>query len=147
VRIIQLLTPIAGQILGSLAILIFFGIIMEKRYVSWWSVGGNALRLILTFSTLDLAPSIIIVLFVYASVGIACAIERWERAYFFFGSKTYGSALLVLGLFSIRGMYNWLNYVLVHLGSPSLSNFELFLISWLVIAITAHIVCWYITED
>lgn len=37
----QLLGLLEGQILGSLVILVFSGIIMEKRYVSWWSVGGN----------------------------------------------------------------------------------------------------------
>src|SRR3990170_5574069 len=136
----QLLDPITGQILGSLAILIFFGIIMEKWYVSWWSVGGNIIGLILTFATLDLNPLIIILLSAYVTLGIVSAWKRWKRVYVFFGSKTYGSALLVLGLFSIEGAYSWMNSVFMAWGTESLPNVALFLINWVVVAIFFNIV-------
>jgi hypothetical protein len=124
---------------------------MEKRYVSWWSVGGNITGLILTFATLDLNPVIIVLLVAYATIGIICAWKRWTKAYVFFGSKTYGSALLVLGLFSIQGVYSWLNNVFMSWGVPSLPDVALFLISWLIIAIPVHIiglvVRWKIDEN
>ncbi len=142
----QLLGLITGQILGSLAILIFFGIIMEKRYVSWWSVGGNIVGLILTFTTLDLNPIIIVVMSAYAITGFVCAYKRWSKVYVFFGSKTYGSALLVLGLFSIEGAYAWLNNVIVSLSGIFIPEIAVFMIFWVAIALIIFAIGYYVRK-
>ncbi len=143
----QLLDPIIGQILGSLAIVIFFGIIMEKWYVSWWSVGGNVIGLILTFATLDLNPLVIIALLAYSIFGFLCAAKRWEKVYVLFGSKTYGSALLVLGLLSINGAYSWANSVLMSWGASSpFPDVAIFLIGWLIAGIFFNIIGYVVAK-
>jgi hypothetical protein len=139
---IQLLGLVEGQILGSLVILVFSGIIMEKRYVSWWSVGGNIGGLILTFTTLDLNPLVIIALTAYASVGVVCAIKRWSDVYVLFGSKTYGSALLTLGLFSIGGSYAWINSWFM----SSIPEIGIFLIFWIIFTIFAFIIGYFVRK-
>ncbi|MCW4025116.1 MAG: hypothetical protein NWF01_08800 [Candidatus Bathyarchaeota archaeon] len=142
----QLLGLLEGQIIGSLAILIFFGIIMEKRYVSWWSVGGNVIGLILTFATLDLDLFVIIALSGYVVAGLICAKKRWRKVYVLFGSKTYGSALLVLGLFSINGAYSWVNNSLMALGVPSIPIIVMFLIFWAIISGIVFIIGYFVRK-
>jgi hypothetical protein len=117
---------------------------MEKHYVSWWSVGGNIGGLILTFTTLNLSPLTIVVLSIYATIGIVCALNRWRKVYVLFGSKTYGSALFVLGLFSISGADSWLNHFLMSFSTPSLPNIALFLLSWLFVAIISHVIGYFV---
>ena len=119
---------------------------MEKRYVSWWSVGGNVSGLILTFTTLDLNPLVIITLSVYAIVGFVCAFKRWSNVYVLFGSKTYGSGLLALGLFSISGSYAWLNGGFISLVIPSIPEILMFLIFWVIIAVIAFIIGYFVRK-
>jgi hypothetical protein len=102
--------------------------------------------LILTFTTLDLNPLVIIALTVYASVGVGCAIKRWSDVYVLFGSKTYGSALLTLGLFSIGGSYAWVNGGFMSLGTPSIPEIGVFLIFWIIFTIIAFVIGYFVRK-
>jgi hypothetical protein len=127
-------------------VLIVFGILMEKRYVSWWQVLGNVSGLIITLATIDLSPITTVLLCLYVFLGVVCAWKRWRKVYVIFGSKTYGSLQLVLGLFSIKGSYEALNQILTALTIPSQTNITLFFASWIIIVVIAQIVGWYINR-
>lgn len=90
-----LLTLIQGEILASL-VTIGIGMVMEKWYVSWWSVGINMVTFIVALMTPDLDAYSWVLLIGYIALGIASVLRRWQRAYFLFGSKTYGSLMLAL---------------------------------------------------
>jgi hypothetical protein len=101
------LSPIEGEILASL-VTIGIGTVMEKWYVSWWSVGINIVTFIVALMTPDLDAYSLVILIAYIALGIASAVRRWERAYFLFGSKTYGSLMLALGSLTIPSWSNQL---------------------------------------
>jgi uncharacterized membrane protein len=138
---LQFLSPLQGEILGSL-VLIGFGVWMETRYVSWWSVVGNISGLILALTTLDLEPLTLVLLIIYIGIGIASVLKRRRKLYVLFGSKTYGSLMLILGILSLQGAYQWLNQALVSLTIPSQSEIVLFVTSWVAVAIPVHIIGW-----
>jgi predicted secreted protein len=135
----QVLTPLEGEILGSL-VLIGFGIYMEKHYISWWNVLGNVLCLILGLATLNLEVFEIVILTVYSAIGIACTIKRLKKLYFLFGYKTYNSLMLVLGIFAISGAYNWLDDIFAQMTTKKIPEIGLFLIVWFIVALIVNII-------
>jgi len=90
------LSAIQGELLFAV-LTIGIGIVMERWYVSWWSVGINILSLVVGLTTLDLAPTAMGLLVAYTFLGFLSAWRRWRGAYFLFGSKTYGALMLALG--------------------------------------------------
>jgi len=133
------LSLIQGEIAAAL-VTIGIGIVMEKWYVSWWSVGINAITFVVALMTLDLDMYSWLLLIGYIALGIASAVRRWERAYFLFGSKTYGSLMLALGSLTIP---SW-NNQLVKLGASFqlvLNNsLSLLAFTWILYFIVVHII-------
>jgi hypothetical protein len=134
-----MLSAIQGEIATAL-VTIGIGIIMEKWYVSWWSVGINIINLIVVLTTLELSPTSGLVLGAYVVVGFLCAFYRVKRAYFMFGSKTYGALTLTLGLLQVPALNQRLySFAFPILGFSANEPTRLLLFSWLWIALGVHI--------
>jgi len=92
--------PVLGLLEGEIAVALLtigIGIVMEKWYVSWWSVGINVISFFVALMTLDLDQYSMVLLLSYTILGGLSALKRWNRVYFLFGSKTYGALMLALG--------------------------------------------------
>lgn len=99
------LNLIQGELLG-----VFLdsavGVVMEKWYVSWWSMIANSLNTIVIFMTIDLEPASLLLLLIYVGLGIVSASKRLDRTCFPFGSKTYAGMTLALGMQEIADTRN-----------------------------------------
>jgi hypothetical protein len=135
------LGPIEGELAAAL-LTVGIGVVMEKHYVSWWSVGINVLNLIVALMTLSLDQGTMILLGAYTVLGFVSAAKRWKWAYFLFGSKTYGSFMLALGSLQYPSLQQWVLSVADALkttvSATSPLNYVLF--GWAVFFIAAHVI-------
>ncbi len=133
------LSVIQGEILAAL-VTIGIGIVMEKWYVSWWSVGINMMTFIVALMMPELDAYSWVLLIGYIALGIASVVRRWEKAYFLFGSKTYGSLMLALGSLTIP---SWSDQ-LVRLGASFQlvlnDRLSLLAFAWIFYFIVVHVV-------
>ena len=133
------LTAIQGEIAAAL-VTIIIGIVMEKWYVSWWSVGINVVNLIVVLTTLDLVPIKSAVLAIYVALGFFCALYRFNRAYFLFGSKTYGTLTFALGVLELPDWNQQLTIIAHGMRIVPSDSTQLFLFTWVLFAVIVHII-------
>jgi ethanolamine transporter EutH len=134
------LTPIYGEILAAF-VTIIVGIVMEKWYVSWWSVGINVINLIVVLMALTLDTAAMVILALYVILGLMSAFYRVTKAYFLFGAKTYGSLTLTLGLLSLPDWNQRFVDVAYSLAKISAANTTgIFILSWVIIVVLVHII-------
>lgn len=119
---------------------IVLGILMEKHYVSWWSVGANVFTTFIMFATLDLDPSLAILAATYVILGGLTAWKKWKALYVLFGSKTYGALAFTLGMLDIPLTHDWLRSTASSLSFPTETGIMLALFGWLLIGIIVHII-------
>ncbi len=134
------LEPIQAEIAVA-GITILIGIVMEKWYVSWWSVGINVLNLVVVLATLALDLTTMAVLVLYVALGLLSAMYRVTKAYFLFGAKTYGALTLTLGLLSLPDWRQHLSdaaYTLAKIQPTDTTSILVF--SWVIIAIIVQII-------
>jgi len=136
-----ILSPIQGEILAAVATIII-GIVMEKWYVSWWSIGTNVGNAIITLTTLELGRDLsgLTLLLIYVVLGGVSAWKRWERAYFLFGCKTYGALTLTLGMLEIPWASDWLLNTAAYMSIHVNNQLELLLFGWAVTFAIVHII-------
>jgi hypothetical protein len=135
----QILTPLQGEMLSALGAIVL-GILMEKHYVSWWSVAANVFTTFTMFATLDLGADLAILAAVYLILGGLTAWKDWKAVYVLFGSKTYGSLALTLGMLDIPFTREWLISTASTFGFPTQTELTLALFGWLLIGIIVHII-------
>jgi len=85
--------PLIGGLLaelGSAAIIVIIGIFIETEGVSKKSVLANILGVFLMLVTSGIDLLMLPLLLFYLVFGIIVYRKRWNKAYWFFSSKTYG---------------------------------------------------------
>jgi hypothetical protein len=138
---VMILSPIQGELLAAVATIII-GIVMEKWYVSWWSVGTNMGNGIITMTTLDLERDLgaLTLLLMYLVFGGVSAWKGWKRAYFLFGCKTYGALTLTLGMLEIPWATDSLLKTAAYMSIYINNQLELLLFGWAVTFALVHII-------
>jgi hypothetical protein len=135
--------PVLNLLEGEIAVALLtigIGIVMEKWYVSWWSVGINVLSFFVALMTLDLEPYSMALLLGYTVLGGVSAWKRWNKLYFLFGSKTYGALMLALGSLNFP---SWRAQLLGFAASLGLTlNYTVYLVAftWGLYFVVVHIV-------
>jgi len=86
-----------------------YGILVEKYYVSKWTLVANLAGLIIILFTVDLPIAVAIGLIVFLIIGMVSFWAHLTPIFCLFGSKTYGSILFVFGLREIGqlGVFDW----------------------------------------
>lgn len=120
------LTPEYASILSAFVV-IYYGIVVERKTVTWSSVFFNTLSFIVLLSSINLPINVFLVLLLYTLISYLTIKVRWKKAYVLFGCKTYGSLILVL----ILGSHN------LFFG---IYTIESILISWAIVACIVNIV-------
>ncbi len=117
-----------AQVLTALAD-VGYGIGIEKNYVSWTSVLLNTINFAIALAAITLPPEAFGLLFLYLCLGFYVTRKHKHEWYFLFGSKTYGSLMLVLALNQF-GYMNWLD--------KWLNEFNEIVAAWIGLAIMVH---------
>ncbi len=118
-----------------------FGVFVEKHYVSRWTIISNSVgisSLALSLNTSQITEFVF--LFLYAIAGFALIISGYtfngvKIVKHFFGSKLYGSIVLVYAFDNLDGSYfsRQILYFIESLGFPNLFDNYLLFFSWLLI--------------
>jgi hypothetical protein len=135
--------PALGALEGEIAIALVtigIGIVMEKWYVSWWSVGINVISFLVALTTLPLEPYSMGLLLGYTILGGVSAWKRWNRLYFLFGSKTYGALMLALGSLNFPSWKEQLLGFASSLGLDLSYTVYLLAFTWGIYFIIVHVV-------
>ena len=130
--------PLLSQTYAAFAgviVVIILGIVIERKKVGWENVFGNVLSFIILLSTIDMKLILFLGLLGYLLLGIVIAYYKVSVAYPLFGFKTYGALSLVLLLAS-------LGYWGLSLTAETSYNFFRLLVSWFIVAIIVHIICY-----
>ena len=94
-----LLTPLQGELLIAL-FTILFGIVIEKWYVSRSSIAINVATWFVILFTLDIRNGLIFFMALWLIMGLLLTkVRGWGGVKQLFGSKVFGSAALILGLY------------------------------------------------
>ncbi|MGC8496906.1 MAG: hypothetical protein ACP5NL_02760 [Thermoplasmata archaeon] len=123
------LTPEYASILSALVV-IYYGIVVEHKRVTWSSVFFNTLSFIILLSSINLPINVFLALLLYTLIGYLIIKVKWKRAYALFGCKTYGSLMLVLILGSYKLFFG-------------IYTIESVLISWIIVAVIVNIVGYF----
>ncbi|MGD6852390.1 MAG: hypothetical protein ACQCN6_10065 [Candidatus Bathyarchaeia archaeon] len=108
----ETIVPVVYASIGMAIATIIYGILVEKHYVGKISVALNCLNVLLLAITLSQSQIwVIILLIIYASLGVALVIYKWYKkrnnqhqgtavqvAAHLFGSKLFGSLSLAIAL-------------------------------------------------
>ncbi len=82
--------------LGGVAVILIFGIVVEKHYVSRSTVFYNILSFILLLASIEIPPTLLIALVVYLLMGMLVMKFHVRLLFPAFGARAYGSLALVL---------------------------------------------------
>lgn len=111
---------------ASALVVVLYGIFYERRTPSSTSILFNIMSFMVLLASIDLPPLVFLFLLLYVLLGYVVVKIRAKSLYFIFGSKSFGSLMLVLVLGShsyFFGIYTPLSVA----------------ISWLVVAAMVHI--------
>lgn len=126
------LTPEYAAILSALVV-IYYGIVVERRSVSWSSVFFNTLSFIVLLSSINLPTEVFSALLLYTLIGYLIIKVKWKRAYVLFGCRTYGSLMLVLVMGSYKLFFG-------------IYTIESVLISWFIVAAIVNIIGYFFSK-
>ncbi|MFW6040381.1 MAG: hypothetical protein ACOC85_00920 [Thermoplasmatota archaeon] len=118
---------------GGVCVILIYGIVMEKHYVSKSTVFYNILSFILLLASIDIPDLLIIGMILYLVLGVIVIKKHLKFLFPAFGARTYGSLALVLIL---QG-----NRIIPGLeGRELMETFLLLLAMWLGVAVLVYIV-------
>ncbi len=127
-----LLTPSQAAIAGVCMILIY-GIMVEKHYVSKSTVFNNILSLLLLLASIKIPYLVLLGLILYLVIGSVVVKLHAKVLFPVFGAKTYGSLALVLVLHG-QGYIPYLG------GRDLTETFMILLIFWLATALLVNLI-------
>ncbi|MEF8874556.1 MAG: hypothetical protein V5A88_07810 [Candidatus Thermoplasmatota archaeon] len=81
---------------GGVAVILIYGIVVEKHYVSRSTVFYNILSFILLLASIEIPPTLLIALIIYLLTGMVVMKLHLRPLFPAFGARAYGSLALVL---------------------------------------------------
>ncbi|MFO8109393.1 MAG: hypothetical protein R6U17_02570 [Thermoplasmata archaeon] len=90
-----LLTPFQAAV-GGVCVILIYGIVVEKHYVSKSTVFYNILSLLLLLASINLPYAVLVGMIIYLIIGYVVMKMHVKALFPAFGAKTYGSLALVL---------------------------------------------------
>lgn len=82
--------------IGGVGVILVYGIVIEKHYVSRATVFYNLLSFLLLLASTDIPWAVFIGLIIYLALGVVVMNFHWKRLFPVFGARTYGSLALII---------------------------------------------------
>ncbi len=122
---------------GGVLVVLIFGVVVEKHYVSKSTVFYNLLSFILLLASIEISNLLLSGLIIYLVLGAAVMKLELKPLYPAFGARAYGSLALVLlleGRKFIPGIE----------GRGTYESFGLLLLLWIFVTLIVHLIGrWY----
>lgn len=113
---------------GGVCVILIYGIVMEKHYVSKSTVFYNILSLLLLLASIEIPLTVLAGMILYLVIGFIIMKSHIKLLYPIFGARTYGSLALVLVLQG-EGFIPYLG------GRDLASTFTILMIFWIAVAL------------
>jgi len=126
-----ILTPQEAAIASAIVVIIY-GILYEKK-VTYTSILFNIMSFVVLLASTNLPVSVFLVLLTYTIIGYIVAKLKLKSLFPFFGSKAFGSIMLVIVLGSsglIFGIYNLQSVIL----------------SWIIVFLLVYLIFYLINQ-
>lgn len=117
---------------GGVCVILIYGIVMEKHYVSKSTVFYNILSLLLLLASIEIPLTVLAGMILYLVIGFIIMKSHIKLLYPIFGARTYGSLALVLVLQG-EGFIPYLG------GRDLASTFTILMIFWIAVAISVNL--------
>ncbi|MFW6141254.1 MAG: hypothetical protein ACOC53_01690 [Candidatus Saliniplasma sp.] len=117
---------------GGVCVILIYGIVMEKHYVSKSTVFYNILSLLLLLASIELPLTVLAGMILYLVIGFIIMKLHIKLLFPTFGARTYGSLALVLVLHG-EGFIPYLG------GRDLASTFTIIMIFWIAVAISVNL--------
>ncbi|MFP3255194.1 MAG: hypothetical protein RXP30_02015 [Thermoplasmata archaeon] len=124
------LNPFQAAVASSLVV-VLYGIFYERRTPSSTSILFNLMSFLVILASIDLPPLVFLFLLLYVLLGYIIVKIKIKSLYFIFGSKSFGSLMLVL----ILGSHSYFFGIYTPLSVT---------ISWLVVGIIVHLISYLV---
>jgi len=125
-----LLTPFQAAV-GGVCVILTYGIVMEKHYVSKSTVFYNILSLLLLLASIELPITVLAGMILYLITGYIVMKLHIKFLFPVFGARTYGSLVLVL---QGEGFIPYLG------GRDLASTLTILVIFWIVTAVLVNLI-------
>jgi hypothetical protein len=136
---VPLVSGTYGELLTS-AVVLAYGILWEKYFVSWPSGVFNALSFIVLLVTVDLPAQVFALLAVYVGFTFLAIHYNWRDFFVLVGSKTYGSLTLTIALEKLGYLASLSQYLYTNAGPGYANETGTIVVGWILTAIAVHIV-------
>ncbi len=82
--------------LGGVIVILIYGIVVEKYYVSRSTIFSNILSFILLLASIRISPTLLVALIIYLLMGVLVMKYHIKILFPAFGARAYGSLALIL---------------------------------------------------
>ncbi|MFO7792977.1 MAG: hypothetical protein R6W73_08385 [Candidatus Saliniplasma sp.] len=118
---------------GGVCVILIYGIVVEKHYVSKSTVFYNILSLLLLLASIELPLAVLAGMILYLIVGFLVMKLHIKLLFPVFGARTYGSLALVL-ILQGEGFIPYL------VGRDLTGTFTILVIFWIAVALLVYLI-------
>ncbi len=122
--------------IGGVGVILVYGIVVEKHYVSRATVFYNLLSFLLLLASTEIPWAVFIGLIVYLALGVIVMKMHWRRLFPAFGARTYGSLALII-LLQGKRMFPGLT------GRSLVETYTLLILMWVLTAIFVNLLGYF----